>query len=55
MSDDDGNRPLAVFNPTNYYDGQGFMVKKDLGVKSTTELDGNRVYSSWNYYRTKSC
>mgnify|MGYP005838322071 CR=1 FL=1 len=24
----------------NYYDGQGFMVRKDLGIKSVMELDG---------------
>ncbi|RXJ75894.1 amino acid ABC transporter substrate-binding protein [Arcobacter sp. F155] len=28
------------FVAVNYYDGQGFMVKKDLGVKSAKELDG---------------
>ena len=28
---------------TNYYDGQGFMVKKDLGVSSAKELDGATV------------
>jgi len=28
------------FIGANYYDGQGFMVKKDLGVKSAKELDG---------------
>jgi len=28
------------FAGTIYYDGAGFMVKKDLGVKSATELDG---------------
>lgn len=28
------------FAGTVYYDGAGFMVKKDLGVKSATELDG---------------
>ena len=27
----------------NYYDGQGFMVKKELGVKSAIELDGATV------------
>jgi len=27
----------------NYYDGQGFMVPKDLGVKSTLELSGAAV------------
>ncbi|MEP3245044.1 MAG: amino acid ABC transporter substrate-binding protein [Sneathiella sp.] len=31
------------FVGVNYYDGQGFMVKKSLGVKSATELDGARV------------
>lgn len=28
------------FTGVNYYDGQGFMVKKDLGVKDANELDG---------------
>lgn len=28
------------FAGTIYYDGAGFMVRKDLGVKSATELDG---------------
>jgi general L-amino acid transport system substrate-binding protein len=27
----------------NYYDGQGFMVKKDLGVSSAKELDGATI------------
>ncbi|MBB4285271.1 amino acid ABC transporter substrate-binding protein [Roseospira goensis] len=31
------------FTGTNYYDGQGFLVKKDLGVTSATELDGASV------------
>jgi len=31
------------FTGTNYYDGQGFLVKKDLGVSSATELDGASV------------
>ncbi len=31
------------FVGVNYYDGQGFMVRKDLGVKSATELDGATV------------
>lgn len=28
---------------TNYYDGQGFMVRKELGVKSAKELDGASI------------
>ncbi len=28
------------FAGINYYDGQGFMVRKDLGIKSVMELDG---------------
>jgi len=28
------------FAGVNYFDGQGFMVRKDLGVKSALELDG---------------
>ena len=31
------------FVGTTYYDGQGFMVKKALGVKSAKELDGAAV------------
>ncbi len=32
-----------TFLPINYYDGQGFLVRKDLGVSSATELDGASV------------
>lgn len=32
-----------TFLPINYYDGQGFMVRKDLGVTSAKELDGASV------------
>ncbi|WP_417519962.1 amino acid ABC transporter substrate-binding protein [Minwuia sp.] len=32
-----------TFLGVNYYDGQGFMVRKDLGVKSAKELDGATV------------
>ena len=32
-----------TFLGINYYDGQGFMVRKDLGVKSAKELDGASV------------
>ncbi|MBL4806870.1 MAG: amino acid ABC transporter substrate-binding protein [Rhodobacteraceae bacterium] len=32
-----------TFIGVNYYDGQGFMVRKDLGVASATELDGATV------------
>lgn len=31
------------FMPTTYYDGQGFMARKSLGVKSAKELDGATV------------
>ncbi|RJE85047.1 amino acid ABC transporter substrate-binding protein [Paracoccus onubensis] len=31
------------FAGVNYYDGQGFMVRKDLGVTSTKELDGATI------------
>jgi general L-amino acid transport system substrate-binding protein len=31
------------FAGVNYYDGQGFMVRRDLGVKSATELAGTAV------------
>ena len=32
-----------TFLGVSYYDGQGFMVRKDLGVASATELDGATV------------
>jgi len=32
-----------TFVGVNYYDGQGFMVPKELGVSSATELDGATV------------
>lgn len=31
------------FAGVNYYDGQGFLVKKDIGVNDATELDGATV------------
>ncbi|MDP5253319.1 MULTISPECIES: amino acid ABC transporter substrate-binding protein [unclassified Vibrio] len=31
------------FVGVNYYDGQGFMVKKELGIKSAKELDGASI------------
>jgi general L-amino acid transport system substrate-binding protein len=31
------------FTPTTFYDGQGFMVNKKLGVKSVQELDGATI------------
>ncbi len=31
------------FIGVNYYDGQGFMVRKDLGISSATELSGASV------------
>ena len=31
------------FHGVNYYDGQGFMVRNDLGVSSATELDGASI------------
>ncbi|MBT4806579.1 MAG: amino acid ABC transporter substrate-binding protein, partial [Acidiferrobacteraceae bacterium] len=31
------------FHGINYYDGQGFMVKKSLGISSAKELDGASV------------
>lgn len=31
------------FVAVNYYDGQGFMVRKDLGVSSAKELDGATI------------
>jgi general L-amino acid transport system substrate-binding protein len=35
--------PGMTFVVTTFYDGQGFMVAKDLGVKSASELDGATV------------
>lgn len=32
-----------TFVGVNYYDGQGFMVRKDLGVNSAKELDGATI------------
>lgn len=32
-----------TFAPVNYYDGQGFMVRKDLGVSSAKELSGATI------------
>jgi general L-amino acid transport system substrate-binding protein len=32
-----------VFAAVNLYDGQGFLVKKSLGVKSAKELDGATI------------
>lgn len=31
------------FTGVNYYDGQGFLINRDLGVTSATELDGAAV------------
>ena len=31
------------FLGVNYYDGQGFMIRKDMGVSSASELDGATV------------
>ncbi len=31
------------FHGINYYDGQGFLVKKNLGIRSAKELDGASV------------
>ena len=32
-----------TFNGVNFYDGQGFMVPKSLGITSALELDGASV------------
>lgn len=32
-----------TFLPVNYYDGQGFLVRKSLGITSARELDGASV------------
>jgi general L-amino acid transport system substrate-binding protein len=31
------------FHGVNYYDGQGFLVKKSAGIKSATDLDGSSI------------
>ncbi|WFF41021.1 amino acid ABC transporter substrate-binding protein [Salinicola endophyticus] len=31
------------FTGVNFYDGQGFLVRKDLGIKSAKELDGASI------------
>ncbi len=50
------------FTGINYYDGQGFLVRKSLGVKSALELDGASVCTNLgtttelnlsDYFRTK--
>ncbi|MYG00458.1 amino acid ABC transporter substrate-binding protein, partial [Candidatus Poribacteria bacterium] len=33
----------ADFCPPNFYDGQGFMLRKDLGITSLKELDGATI------------
>ena len=33
----------ADFGPPNFYDGQGFMLRKDLGITSLKELDGATI------------
>jgi general L-amino acid transport system substrate-binding protein len=51
------------FVGVNYYDGQGFMVRKKLGVKTATELDGAAICTNTgtttelnvaDYFRSKS-
>ena len=32
-----------TFLPVNYYDGQGFLIRNDMGVTSATQLDGASV------------
>jgi len=32
-----------TFLPVNYYDGQGFMIRKELGITSARDLDGASV------------
>lgn len=41
FSRDAGNR--LDFGSINYFDGQGFLVRKSLGLKSATELNGARI------------
>lgn len=35
--------PGLIFAGTYYYDGQGFMVKRDKGISSALELDGTTI------------
>ncbi len=32
-----------TFLPVNYYDGQGFLIRKNMGITSATQLDGASV------------
>jgi len=32
-----------TFLPVNYYDGQGFMIRKELGIESAKDLDGASI------------
>ncbi|WP_224761537.1 hypothetical protein [Brevundimonas aurantiaca] len=41
MSRDAGE--VFVFAGVNYYDGQGFLVRRSLSLNSATELNGARV------------
>ena len=53
----------VVFTGVTYYDGQGFMVRKDLGVKAAADLDGASVCTNLgtttelnvaDYFRSKN-
>ncbi len=33
----------VTYGPTTYYDGQGFMVKEELGITELSELDGASI------------
>ena len=35
------------FTGVNYYDGQGFMVRKELGITSTRNLTARRYAPIW--------
>ena len=41
------------FVGVSFYDGQGFMVRKDLGVKSARELDGATICANAGTTRSK--
>lgn len=33
----------VTYGPTTYYDGQGFMIKQELGISELSELDGASI------------
>lgn len=47
--------PGMTFVATTFYDGQGFMVAKDLGVTSASELNGATVCAEEGSDSTQDC